>query len=125
MAWRTPSCDRGVRIAVYRPTVQLMYMGGGDVQKAHGQLLKELNEERIAALTRISRTLEALLDQLGQSRVRIELLETAARDAETNRYRDLRERAKKYRWYLEVQREALGIRHHGILDEMYRIPGPL
>ena len=84
-------------------------MSRRDAGQAYGQLLKELNEERLAALTRISRTLEGLLDQLGQSRARMALLDSAARDAEKNRYRALRERAKKYRWYLEVQREALGI----------------
>jgi hypothetical protein len=28
----------------------------------------------------------------------------------------------KYRWYLEVQREAIGLRQHQHLDEFYPIP---
>jgi len=31
----------------------------------------------------------------------------------------------QYRWYLEVQREAMGLRHHHRLDEFYRIPPDL
>ena len=70
----------------------------------HKQLLRELNEERVAALRRISGTLESLIGQLHASRERV------------------RARALKYRWYLEVQREALGIRRHEALDEFYKVP---
>jgi hypothetical protein len=34
----------------------------------------------------------------------------------------LRREALRYRWYLEVQRESVGLRHHHCLDEFYRIP---
>jgi len=44
------------------------------------------------------------------------------REREVAAWRDLRARAVKYRWYLEVQREALGLRQHQLLDEFYRIP---
>ena len=37
-------------------------------------------------------------------------------------YRELRQQAVKYRWYMEVQREAIGLRHHQRLDEFYPIP---
>ncbi len=33
--------------------------------------------------------------------------------------------AMKWRWYLEVQREALGLRQHHMVDELYVIPGPI
>ena len=36
--------------------------------------------------------------------------------------RELRARALKYRWYLEVQREALGFLRHDGLDEFYKVP---
>jgi len=91
----------------------------------HAKLLKELNEERIAALTRISGTLESLIAQLQQVHERISTRHDSARDRDVAAYRELHERARKYRWYLEVQREALGMRHHQILDELYVIPGPL
>jgi hypothetical protein len=31
----------------------------------------------------------------------------------------------RYRWYLEVQREALGLHPDHRLDEFYRIPEPI
>jgi hypothetical protein len=91
-------------------------------RRQHDGLLRELQEERAAALARISRRLERLLDQLQATRERI------ARDRDEDRardiaaYRELHKEAVKYRWYLEVQREAIGLRQHQHLDEFYRIP---
>ena len=97
-------------------------MGFDDTRSQHKQLLKELQEERAAALARISRRLERLLDQLQAVREQI----AHARDEDRARlaatYRELHEQAVKYRWYLEVQREAIGLRHHQHLDEFYPIP---
>jgi len=81
----------------------------------HDALLRELTEERVAALTRISRTLESLIEQL----------QTLAQDSAnrgTEPYERLRARAKQYRWFREVQREALGLRDHRFLDRFYQIP---
>jgi hypothetical protein len=88
----------------------------------HDRLLKELNEERFAALTRISTTLESLIAELSDRRQRILASPRTARERELAAYGELRARARQYRWYLEVQREALGLRHHGILDEFFEIP---
>jgi len=91
-------------------------------RRRHDGLLRELQEERAAALARISRRLERLLDQLQATREQI------ARDRDEDRardiaaYRELHKEAVKYRWYLEVQREAIGLRQHQHLDEFYRIP---
>ena len=89
-----------------------------ELSERHDAIVRELNEERIAALTRISRTLESLIEQLHALR--------SNRGACTREeYDRLRSRAKQYRWFLEVQREALGLRHHLFLDRFYAIPGPL
>ena len=90
--------------------------------EGHKQLLRELQEERAAALQRISYTLESLIRQLHASRQRIRLASGPDRDREVATWRDLRARAVKYRWYLEVQREALGMRRHDVLDEFYQVP---
>lgn len=97
-------------------------MGHDQTRSNHKALLKELQEERAAALARISRRLERLLDQLKATREQIahERGEDRARDVAA--YRELHKQAVKYRWYLEVQREALGLRHHPSLDEFYPIP---
>ena len=90
--------------------------------EGHKQLLRELNAERAAALQRISSTLESLIRQLQASRERLRQAAGADREREMAVWRDLRARAVKYRWYLEVQREALGMRRHEVLDEFYAVP---
>jgi hypothetical protein len=96
-----------------------------DVSERHDAILQQLNEERAAALTRISRTLESFIDQLHAIRVRVERQSHNVSAADTAEYERLRARARQYRWFLEVQREALGLRHHGFLDRFYQVPGPL
>ena len=95
---------------------------GSRTHEHHGQLLKELNEERLAALTRISRTLEQLIAQARELHDRILATPPTARERDLAAYHDIRTRARRYRWYLEVQREALGLRDHRLLDEWYRVP---
>jgi len=97
-------------------------VNGDQSRGSHNQLLRELNEERAAALRRISGTLETLIRQLQASRERLHHVSGADREREFAAFRDLREQALKYRWYLEVQREALGIRRHDTLDEFYKVP---
>jgi hypothetical protein len=88
----------------------------------HRQLLRELQEERAAALARISRRLERLIAQLETAREQIAHGHPQDRARDVAAYRELHEQAVKYRWYLEVQREAIGLRQHQHLDEFYRIP---
>jgi hypothetical protein len=97
-------------------------MGMRTSNEAHEQLLRELREERVAALQRISRVLESLIAQLQASRERVRRASGPDREREVAAWRDLRARAVKYRWYLEVQREALGMRRHDVLDEFYEVP---
>jgi hypothetical protein len=94
------------------------------VQQGHLQLQRELSEERVAALRRIAQRLESLIDELRAAYERLELARGADRERELDACRDLRAQALKYRWYLEVQRESLGLRSHRVLDEHYRIPSP-
>ena len=86
-----------------------------EVSEQHDSLLRELNEERVAALTRISRTLEGLIEQL-------HALAQDSASRGTDQYERLRARATQYRWFLDVQREALGLRDHRFLDRFYQIP---
>ena len=82
-------------------------------------------EERAAALRRISETLDSLIEQLKALRPRIGDVHWSNRSPEVAEYRELRRRAVRYRWYLEVQREALGLHPDHRLDEFYRIPDPI
>ena len=100
-------------------------MGRSDTAERQGRIELELMEERAAALRRISETLESLIEQLQALRVRIGDVHWSDRTPEVTEYRELRRRAVKYRWYLEVQREALGLHPDHRLDEFYRVPDPL
>jgi len=97
-------------------------MGIEATRAQHQSLLKELQEERAAALARISRRLERLLDQLQATREQIARGRDEDRARAIAAYRELHKEAVKYRWYLEVQREALGLRQHHRLDEYYKVP---
>lgn len=97
-------------------------MSRREVAERHGRIVRELDEERAAALARIGRTLQGLVDELQALRATLLAADPAERARQIPRYEELRARALKYRWYLEVQREALGMRHHRLLDEFYQIP---
>ena len=97
-------------------------MGLDQTTAQHTSLLRELQEERAAALARISRRLERLIEQLQATREQIAHASEEDRGRNVAAYRELHQQAVKYRWYLEVQREAIGLRHHQRIDEFYRIP---
>lgn len=102
--------------------VDVQRRGRSGVAEGFERITRELNEERAAALRRISRTLESLIEQLHAARARIVTLPDAERLPELTAYHELRRTATQYRWYLEVQREAIGLRQHHVLDECYVIP---
>ena len=100
-------------------------MGRRETAERQGRIELELMEERAAALRRISQTLESLIDELKQLRTHIGEVHWSNPSPDIARYRELRRRALRYRWYLEVQREALGLHPDHRLDEFYSIPAPL
>ena len=91
----------------------------------HDQLLRELAEERVAALNRIAGRLEQRIQTLNDLRLHVNDVEGDARTALLHRYRELRVDALRYRWYLDVQREAMGLRPHESVEQYYGVPGPL
>jgi uncharacterized protein DUF6665 len=76
------------------------------------QLEGEILAEKASALGRIATRLQDCLDAL-------------ERETSVERHRALRAEAKRYYWYLMVQREALGFRNHSELERYYRVPPPL
>ena len=94
-------------------------------RSGHAQVLRELNEERAAALSRIARRLDTLLAGLCELRTQAEQASEKGRAELWARYDLQRTEALKHRWYLEVQRESIGIRSHRLLDELYPVPGRL
>ena len=100
-------------------------MGRRETAERQGRIELELMEERASALRRISQTLESLIEELRQLRACIGEVHWSDPSADVAHYRELRRRALRYRWYLEVQREALGLHPDHRLDEFYPIPAPL
>ena len=91
----------------------------------YDQLLTELAEERVAALNRIARHLELRIQALNELRATADDAAGDRRAALLQRYREVRIDALRYRWYLDVQREALGLRPHDTVEQFYGVPGPL
>ena len=85
----------------------------------------ELRAEKAAALARIAGTLEGLLAELDRRREGFGRLSSEERAPATEAYDALREQARLYRWYLVVQREALGLVRHDDVDRHYPLPEPL
>ncbi len=94
-------------------------------EEAHERLLEEIAAEKAAALQRIARRLEELLAELAAVRVALDAGAAEGRAALVARFSAAREQARLYRWFLEVQREAIGLLRHESLDEFYRVPAPI
>jgi len=83
----------------------------------------EMRMERTSALARIGDKLQAALDQLKQLDGQLDRLPPgAARDAALKKYGEQHKIAEEQRFYLIVQREALGLRDHEIVEEVYPTP---
>jgi hypothetical protein len=85
----------------------------------------EMQSEKASALRRVALRLESLLAELQETERALRGLSGAARGRFVERHRELRGEAEKQRWYLIVQREAMGLRHHGDIYELYRLPNPV
>jgi hypothetical protein len=94
-------------------------------EESFARVEEELQQERAAALARIAGRLGELVARLGEARAEWAHLPPERRPECLSRFRLLQEEARLYRWYLEVQREAVGLRHHDGLDELYPIPESL
>ena len=95
-----------------------------DVEGAYDRVLEEIASEKAAAMRRIAGSLEETLDALRALKAEID----AGRGERAERiaaFNAKREQARLYRWYLVVQREAIGLRRHEALDEYYSVPAPI
>jgi len=84
--------------------------------------MSHLYEDRAATLGRIGGTLQSFLDALNTIRVQLPAMPSVDRPAVLARYAALHEKARTWRWYLEVQREAIGLTRHDLVEELYPLP---
>jgi hypothetical protein len=92
----------------------------------HGRIEKEIVAEKAAALGRAGERLEAALHEVREAAAR---LASRGRDADrgalTTAYEQARRRAQAARTALLIQREALGLRHHRVVDQVFPEPPTL
>lgn len=86
---------------------------------------EEILAARADAMKRIGETLEKQLAELERLRTADASARGPERETIRARHRELLSRARLQRWYLVVQREAVGLRHHHGLQQHYPLPEPL
>jgi hypothetical protein len=85
----------------------------------------QLQAEKVSALKRVGERVEQLISELAEVERELLRLTGPARAQRVARHKVLRAEAEQQRWYLIVQREAMGLWNHGDVYELYRIPPPL
>jgi hypothetical protein len=83
---------------------------------------REIAREKAAALGRAGERLQAALDEARALLARLEAAPPAEREACLAAYRQARERAAQARLMLIIQREAVGLRQHRIVDQQFPEP---
>jgi hypothetical protein len=100
-------------------------VGARHAEEGFARFEQELARERAAALVRIASTLDALLQELADLRSELARASGPVRTGLLASHAERLREARRYRWYLEVQREAVGLRNHRGLDDHYRLPEPI
>jgi hypothetical protein len=89
-------------------------------------LTGEINREKASGLGRTGRLLEeALVQCTGISQALSRTEPGERRNELLKAYVAARSEALRQRWNLEVQREAMGLRHHADLDRIFPLPPAL
>ena len=85
----------------------------------------EIRKEKASALRRVAEKLESQLLELASLSERVARAKPVERERLIAAHRLLRAEAEKQRWYLVVQREAMGLTRHDDVDRLYPLPPPL
>ena len=86
---------------------------------------KEILAEKAATLGRAGERLETLLRLCAELREDLGRAPEIARETALARYRDARTRALEARHTLIIQREAIGLRNHRLVDQQFPEPPAL
>ncbi|MCC6995117.1 MAG: hypothetical protein IT370_10960 [Deltaproteobacteria bacterium] len=83
----------------------------------------ELQQERANALGRVGEALEARIHDLHQLAITLQhLLPGSERTQALRKYARVRDTALELKWFLVVQREAIGLTDHSALEQHYVVP---
>jgi len=93
------------------------------LQDAHRRINAEIAQEKAAALGRAGERLEAALAHVASIGRQLDATGDTAEHARLlGEYESARARAVHARLALVIQREALGLRHHRIVDQQFPEP---
>lgn len=90
--------------------------------EAYERLQSEIAREKAATLGRAGERLEAALGEAWALLARLDRAPIGEREGLLAAYRRARERAAHARLTLIIQREAIGLRHHRIVDQQFPEP---
>jgi hypothetical protein len=85
----------------------------------------EIRGEKAQAIGRAARSFEHELERLRAFEDRLSAASVAERVALSSEHQAMRRRVARRLWFLIVHREALGLRRHESLYELYQIPPSL
>ena len=94
-------------------------------EEAFQRTEQEIRAEKAATLGRAGERVEAALRLCAELRDDYGRAPERAREATLARYRDARRRALEARHTLIIQREAIGLRNHRLVDQQFPEPPPL
>ena len=86
---------------------------------------EEIRAEKAATLGRVGERLETALSEVAAVRRALAAAEPPARDRLGAEYEAARRRAIDARRVLIIQREAIGLRNHRVVDQQFPEPPPL
>jgi len=93
------------------------------LQDSHRRINAEIAQEKAAALGRAGERLEAALEHVTSLGRRLDAASDLGEHARLlDEYESARVRAVHARLTLVIQREALGLRHHRIVDQQFPEP---
>lgn len=85
----------------------------------------QIRQEKASALRRVGDKLETLIGQMAKLEAELRPLTGPARAEKLAQHQKLWAEADHQRWYLVIQREALGLFDHAEVDLMYPLPPKL
>ncbi len=91
-------------------------------EQALGAVQKEVLAEKASAMGRVGERLEKFLDELQLLELALVGTRGEQRTPLISAHAEARKQAEQFLWYLVVQREALGLRSHTDLEQVYPIP---
>lgn len=95
-------------------------------EETQGRIQAEIAGEKAAALGRAGEQLEAALREVAARATRLRAaLDSAEAATYADAYQQARVRALQARLTLLIQREALGLRRHAVVDQQFPEPPPL